>query len=85
MDTLLNLKNNLIQNFYVIGLSPDRFFQIQEDGHGVFLNIFKHPNMELTPEIISKFPPENGNYNSIKDEMVIAHCFPKGLHVIQKN
>ena len=85
MDTLLNLKNNLIQNFYVIGLSPDRFFQIQEDGHGVFLNIFKHPNMELTPEIISKFPPENGNYNSIKDEMVIAHCFPKGLHVIQTN
>ena len=60
MDTLINLKNNLIQNFYVIGLCPDRFFQVQEDGHGVFLNIFKHPFANLTPEIISKFPPENG-------------------------
>jgi hypothetical protein len=85
MDTLLNLKNNLIQNFYVLGLCPDRFFQVQEDGHGVFLNIFKDPKMELTPEIISKFPPENGNYNSAKDEMVLAHCFPKGLHVLQTN
>ena len=42
MDTLLNLKNNLIQNFYVLGLNPDRFFQVQEDGFVVFLNIFKY-------------------------------------------
>ena len=83
MDTLLNLKNNLIQNFYVLGLSPDRFFQVQEDGFGVFLNILKDPKtkLDLTPEIISKFPPENGNYNSAKDEMVIAHCFPKGFQI----
>ena len=84
MDTLLNLKNNLIQNFYVLGLCPDRFFQVNEDGQGVFLNIFKYLNMELTPEVISKFPPENGNYNSAKDEMVIAHCFPNGFHIIQE-
>ena len=83
MDALLNLKNNLIQNFYILGLCPDRFFQVQEDGHGVFLNIFKDLNMEFTPEVISKFPPENGNYNSIKDEMVIAHCFPKGFKILQ--
>ena len=83
MDTLLNLKNNLIQNFYVLGLNPDRFFQVQEDGFGVFLNILKDPKtkLDLTPEIISKFPPENGNYNSAKDEMVIAHCFPKGFQI----
>ena len=85
MDTLLNLKNNLIQNFYVLGLCPDRFFQVQEDGYGVFLNIFKDPRMKLTPEVISKFPPENGNYNSVKDEMVIAHCFPKGFYILQTN
>ena len=85
MDTLLNMKNNLIQNFYVLGLSPDRFFQVKEDGHGVFLNIFKELKMEITPEIISKFPPENGNYNSAKDEMVVAHCFPKGLQILQIN
>lgn len=85
MDTLVNFKNNLIQNFYILGLCPDRFFQVQEDGHGVFLNIFKDLKMEFTPEVISKFPPENGNYNSVKDEMVIAHCFPKGLQILQTN
>ena len=88
MDTLLNLKINLIQNFYILGLSPDKFFQIQEDDQGIFLNIFKDPkknNIELTPEIISKFPPKNGNYNSAKDEMVIAHCFPNGrINIIQE-
>ena len=84
MDTLLNLKYNLIQNFYVLGLSPDRFFQVNEDGQGVFLNISKKLNMELTPEVISKFPPENGNYNSAKDEIIIAHCFPNGLHILQE-
>ena len=64
MDTLLNLKNNLIQNFYILGLCPDRFFTLREDGFGVFLNILKDPKIELQPEVISKFPPENGNYNS---------------------
>ena len=83
MDTLLNLKSNLIQNFYVLGLSPSKFFQIGEDGKGVFLNVIKEPKIELTPEVISKFPPENGNYNSAKDDIVIAHCFPHGLKALQ--
>ena len=81
MDTLLNLKSNLIQNFYVLGLSPSKFFQLREDGKGVFLNIFKDPKLDLTPEVISKFPPENGNYNSAKDDIVLAHCFPHGFKV----
>ena len=84
MDSILNFKNNLIQNFYVLGLCPDRFFQVKEDGQGVFLNVLKEPKKtHLTAEVISKFPPENGNFNSIKDEIVIAHCFPKGFKVIQ--
>ena len=84
MDSILNFKNNLIQNFYVLGLCPDRFFQVREDGQGVFLNVLKEPKKtHLTAEVISKFPPENGNFNSIKDEIVIAHCFPKGFKVIQ--
>ena len=83
MDTILNLKSNLIQNFYVLGLSPSKFFQINEDGKGVFLNIFKDPKIELTPEVISKFPPENGNFNSCKDDVVLAHCFPHGLSILQ--
>ena len=83
MDTILNLKSNLIQNFYVLGLSPSKFFQINEDGKGVFLNIFKDPKIELIPEVISKFPPENGNFNSCKDDVVLAHCFPHGLSILQ--
>ena len=83
MDTILNLKSNLIQNFYILGLNPSKFFQINEEGKGVFLNILKDPKIELTPEIISKFPPENGNFNSCKDEVVLAHCFPHGLKILQ--
>ena len=72
MDTLLNLKSNLIQNFYILGLSPSTFFQRNEEGKGFFQNIFKDEMIELNPEVISKFPPENGNYNSTKDEVVLA-------------
>ena len=82
MDTLLNLKNNLIQNFYELGLCPDRFFQVGEDGKGVFINFKDLKNVSLNAEVISKFPPENGNFNSIKDEILLAHCFPKGFHII---
>ena len=82
MDTLLNLKSNLIQNFYILGLSPSTFFQRNEEGKGFFQNIFKDEMIELNPEVISKFPPENGNYNSTKDEVVLAHCFSHGLHLL---
>ena len=85
MDTLLNLKSNLIQNFYILGLNPSKFFQQDEEGNGFFLNIFKNSQIELKPEVISKFPPENGNYNSAKDEIVLAHCFPHGLRLLETN
>ena len=41
MNTLINLKNNLIQNFYIIGFHPEDFFYINEDGEGEFLIYFK--------------------------------------------
>ena len=83
MDTLLNLKNNLIQNFYILGFNPDKFFYKGSDGKWLFHKIIKEPKLIMTPEVISKFPPNNGNYNSITDEIVLAHCFPKDLHVLQ--
>ena len=83
MDTILNLKSNLIQNFYILGLNPSKFFQVTEEGKGIFLNIFDDPQIELTPEVISKFPPENGNFNSCRDELVLEHCFPHGLNILQ--
>ena len=85
MDTLLNLQNNLIQNFYIIGLSPSKFCQISEDNKPNFLNIFKDPFLQLKPEIISKFPPQNGNFNSINDDIVLSHCFPQEFKIIKDN
>ena len=82
MDTLINMKNNLIQNFYIIGFSPEDFFYINEKNEGEFLSIFGKKNLiQLTPKIISKFPPNNSNFNEINDEIIINHCFPKGLYV----
>ena len=84
MDTILNFKSNLIQNFYILGLSPSKIFHITEDDKGVFLNIRQEALKDaLIPEVISKFPPENSNYNSAKDEIVLAHCFPLGLRLLE--
>ena len=81
----MNFQSNLIQNFYILGLNPSKFFQVNEDNKGVFLNIFGDQDIELNPEVISKFPPENSNFNSCKDEVVLAHCFPHGLTILQTN
>ena len=82
MDTLINMKNNLIQNFYVIGLSPEDFFYKNKDNEGEFLNIFQtKERIKLNPKIISKFPPNNSNFNEINDETIINHCFPTGLNI----
>ena len=86
MDSLINMKNNLIQNFYIIGLPPDDFFQIKRDNKAELLNIFENTNnIELIPKLISKFPPNNSNFNGINDEIVINHCFPSGFKIITHN
>lgn len=83
MDTLINMKNNLIQNFYIIGLSPEDFFHIKKNNKGQFLNIFQNKTkINLEPKIITKFPPKNSNFNEVKDEVIVNHCFPGGLNII---
>ena len=75
------MKNNLIQNFYIVGLSPDDFFKLK-DNKGEFLNIFENKNkIELKPKLISKFPPKNSNFNGILDDIIINHCFSNGLNI----
>ena len=82
-------KNNLIQNFYIIGLSLNEFFKVDpKEKSGEFADIFKE-NIEdipkLTPKIITKFPDIKNSLNKIPDEIVIDHCFPNGiLKVFQK-
>ena len=82
----MNMKYNLFQNFYIIGLSIEDFIQIskKEDPK----NIFQSNNeIELSPKIISKFPPNSPNHNSIPDQIIIDHCFPNGFKMVkfQKN
>ena len=84
MDTLINLKNNLIQNFYIIGLSPEDFFYENENDEFEFLNLFQNKEkINLKPTIISQFPPNNSNFNEVNEEVVINHCFPNGLNLIK--
>ena len=80
---LTSMKNNLFQNFYVIGYSLEDFFQMKSPKSAVFCDIFKDPiNFQITPKLISKFPNFDKNNNSITNDLVISHCFPKGLKII---
>ena len=80
----LTMKYNLIQNFYVIGFSLEDFLTFKSKNKASFANIFKDLlDFEMTPKIISKFPPESQNFNYITDDIIISHCFPKGLKLIK--
>ena len=88
MSDLLKMKYNLIQNFYIIGLCPeDLFSDLSKENNKIkCIDIFNpNPKIELTPKIISKFPPINSNYNSIPNEIVINQCFPNGFRMIQSH
>lgn len=75
-------ENNLIQNFYVIGFSPEDFFKLDEkEKKGTFMDIFDITSEKkpiLIPKILTKFPDMKKNFNSIPDNIIIDHCFPNG-------
>ena len=77
MSNFLNMKNNLIQNFYIIGVTQE---DINSNLKDILSNNF---NMGLSPKIISKFPETNSNYNMIPNEVIIDHCFPTGYKIIK--
>ena len=82
MEKLLQMKNNLIQNFYVIGLPIEDIININSvDDNDYISDIFSNPDTSkvYSPKIISKFPPSSDNYNTILDQLIIDHCFPYGL------
>ena len=77
MSNFLNMKNNLIQNFYIIGIT-------QEDIDSKYTNTsLSFSDISFTPKIISKFPDINSNYNTISDQIIIEHCFPTGYKIIE--
>ena len=77
MSNFLNMKNNLIQNFYIIGVT-------KEDIDSKYKSIsLSSSNSIFTPKVISKFPDINSNYNEIPNEIIIEHCFPIGYRTIK--
>ena len=83
-----SFKNSLIQNFYIVGFSPDDFFKIdKKEKKGTFLNIFEdNPEKELNikPKLITKFPNIKMSINTIPDQIIIDHCFPNDKIEITK-
>ena len=80
---IAQMKYNLIQNFYVVGYSLEDFFQMKSEKVGVISDIFKDSlKYEMVPKLISKYPNLK-NYNSITDDIIVSHCFPKGLKIIE--
>ena len=83
-------KYNLIQNFYLIGYSPEDFFKVNpQEKTGEFADIFNE-NLEdmpkLTPKIITKYPNIKNSINTISDEILLEHCFPNRiLNIIKKS
>ena len=77
-----SFKNNLIQNFYVIGFSPEDFFKVnKKENKGEFLDIFDEKSFKevnIIPKIITKFPNGKVSLNAIPDNIIIQHCFPNG-------
>ena len=78
MTKFLKMKNNLIQNFYIIGVSS-------EEINSHYKEIITNSNFSLEPKIISKFPDLIHNYNTIPNNIIIEHCFPIGYKIIKQN
>ena len=83
INTLLSMKYNLFQNFYIIGYSLFDFYSSKTKNIYTFQDIFTDSlNVKLNPKLISKFPSSIKNINSIPDDLVISHCFPNGLKIL---
>ena len=79
----ITMKYNLIQNFYIIGYSLSDFYYSKSKNIYTFSSIFQDPlNIKLTPKLITKFPNSIHNFNSIPNDLVISHCFPKGITLL---
>ena len=75
MEEFPNMKNNLIQNFYIIGANHEEIISYIESTQ--ILDLSK----KFIPKMISKFPQDFNNYNTISDQNVIEHCFPNNISI----
>ena len=70
--------NPLIEYFYIIGPNPE-----------IIKNNEFYKNIELQEKIdakiLTKFPPVEKYQITLKDEIIISHCFPNGFKIIKSN
>jgi len=66
-------KYNLYQQFFIIGLDPKLMFNINK----IDIKTLQEPN--ISPKIISKYPPRDLYYLNIPDNAIASHCFPHGI------
>ena len=69
------MKNNLIQNFYVIGIDFEEIIMLIKSNQVLDKKKVFHP------KIISKFPKGINNFNKITDQTIIEHCFPDNCYI----
>ena len=78
----IDMKNNLIQNFYVVGLPAEEIINISSLlTKEKYFDIYIEPSIVYSPKIISKFPPIDSNFNKILDDVLISHCFPDNIRI----
>ena len=71
------MKNNLIQNFYIVGVTQEEIYSKSKEISS------SQSSVSFIPKVISKFPDINTNYNTIPNEIIIEHCFPTGYNIIK--
>ena len=75
-EIFLNLsehKYNLYQQFFIIGLDQKLMFNLNK----IDIKTLKEP--DISPKIISKYPPKDLYYLNIPDNIIALHCFPHGI------
>ena len=71
----------LVEYFYIIGPNPETI--ISDD---FYINIQNNPNdININAKILSKFPPVEKPLCSIKDEIIVSHCFPNGFYLLKED
>ena len=75
MECSINMKNNLIQNFYIIGVPYQDIISSFNSNKALDLS------KSFIPKILSIFPKDIYNINRISDHIIIEHCFPNDFYI----
>ena len=75
MEGAINMKNNLIQNFYIIGVPYQDIISSIDSNEALDLS------KSFNPKMLSKFTKDINNINTVSDNLIIEHCFPNNINI----